>query len=195
MAMNKSDGDVVDAGSVTWGVTAQTGVLTDVLLGRPDHFRWVPLNSISAVNQANQEQMGYHFDHAKAMQQHQAMVDVYQQNGVTCHFVGADEGLPSSVFTRDSSFMTPWGAVITSIQTPPRRRDYSVASEFYRNAGIPIWKWVTADHFEGGDFVMIKPGVALLGRPVALRPWYERRPTGSSCRPQNLGSRRARRPP
>lgn len=23
------------------GVTAQTGVLTDVLLGKPDHFRWV----------------------------------------------------------------------------------------------------------------------------------------------------------
>ena len=163
MAINKLDGDVTDPGSVTWGVTAQTGVLTDVLLGRPDHFRWVPLNSISAVNQANQEQMGYRFDHAKAMQQHQSMVDVYQQNGVTCHFVEADEGLPSSVFTRDSSFMTPWGAVITSIQTPPRRRDYSVASEFYRGAGIPIWKWVTADHFEGGDFVIVKPGVALLG--------------------------------
>ena len=72
-------------------------------------------------------------------------------------------GLPSSVFTRDSSFMTPWGAVITSIQTPPRRQDYSVVSEFYRNAGIPIWKWVTADHFEGGDFVIVRPGTALLG--------------------------------
>ena len=163
MTMSRLEGDTVDPGSVKWGVTAQTGVLTDVLLGRPDHFRWVPLNSISAVNQANQEQMGYRFDHSKAMQQHQSMVDVYQQNGVSCHFVEADEGLPSSVFTRDSSFMTPWGAVITSIQTPPRRRDYSVASDFYRNAGIPIWKWVTADHFEGGDFVMIKPGVTLLG--------------------------------
>jgi N-dimethylarginine dimethylaminohydrolase len=163
MTMSRLEGDTVDPESVKWGVTAQTGVLTDVLLGRPDYFRWVPLNSISAVNQANQEQMGYRFDHSKAMQQHQSMVDVYQQNGVSCHFVEADEGLPSSVFTRDSSFMTPWGAVITSIQTPPRRRDYSVASEFYRDAGIPIWKWVTADHFEGGDFVMIKPGVALLG--------------------------------
>ena len=161
--MSKLKGGTVDSSSVEWGVNAQTGVLTDVLLGRPDHFRWVPLNSISAVNQANQEQMGYRFDHSKAMQQHQSMVDVYQQNGVKCHFVEADEGLPSSVFTRDSSFMTPWGAVITSIQTPPRRRDYSVASEFYRAAGIPIWKWVTADHFEGGDFVITKPGTALLG--------------------------------
>ncbi len=149
--------------TVSWGVKAQTGELTDVLLGKPDHFRWVPLNSISAVTLANQEQMGYRFDKQRAMQQHQRMVEVYETNGVRCHFVEADEGLPSSVFTRDSSFMTPWGAVITSIQTPPRRQDYSVVSDFYRNAGIPIWKWVTEDHFEGGDFVIVKPGVALLG--------------------------------
>ena len=150
-------------GPVAWGINEQTGVLTDVLLGRPDHFRWVPLNSISAVNQANQEKMGYNFDREKALIQHQNMVAVYEANGVKCHFVASDEGLSSSVFTRDSSFMSPWGAVITSIQTPPRRQDYSVVSEFYRNAGIPIWKWVTADHFEGGDFVIVKPGVSLLG--------------------------------
>lgn len=148
---------------VRWGVSAQTGVLTDVLLGKPDHFAWVPLNSISAVTQANQEQMGYRFDGQRAMRQHREMVDVYEANGVRCHFAQADPGLPSSVFTRDSSFMTPWGAVIASIQTPPRRQDYAVISEFYRMAGIPIWKWVTADHFEGGDFVILKPGVALLG--------------------------------
>lgn len=146
-----------------WGITAQTGVLTDVLLGKPDHFRWVPLNSISAVTFANQEQLGHRFDKQKAMSQHRQMVDIYEKAGVRCHFAEADEGLPSSVFTRDSSFLTPWGAVIASIQTPPRRRDYAVASEFYRKAGIPIWKWVTAGHFEGGDFVILKPGVVLLG--------------------------------
>ena len=149
--------------TVKWGVNAQTGVLTDVLLGRPDHFRWVPLNSISAVTFANMDKTGYRFDQQKAMRQHREMVDIYEKNGVRVHFADADEGLPSSVFTRDSSFMTPWGAVITSIQTPPRRRDYAVASEFYHRAGIPIWKWVTAGHFEGGDFCILKPGVALLG--------------------------------
>ncbi|MFK7938313.1 MAG: dimethylarginine dimethylaminohydrolase family protein [Roseovarius sp.] len=152
-----------ETAAIRWGVTAQTGVLTDVLLGRPDHFRWVPLNSISAVTLANMEQMGHRFDAQRAQAQHAAMVEVYRENGVNVHFVDADEGLPSSVFTRDSSFMTPWGAVITSIQTPPRRRDYAVASQFYTQAGIPIWNWVTAGHFEGGDFTILKPGVALLG--------------------------------
>ena len=148
---------------VRWGIEAQTGLLTDVLLGKPDHFRWVPLNSISAVTFANMDKMGYRFDQQTAMRQHREMVDVYTRNGVQVHFADADEGLPSSVFTRDSSFMTPWGAVIASIQTPPRRRDYSVATKFYTRAGIPIWNWVTAGHFEGGDFVILKPGVALLG--------------------------------
>jgi N-dimethylarginine dimethylaminohydrolase len=155
----KDDG----ADSGTWGVNAQTGVLRDVLLGKPDHFRWVPLNAISAVTLSNQEAMGYRFDKQKALRQHRRMVEAYEAANVRCHFVEADEGLPSSVFTRDSSFMTPWGAVIASVQTPPRRRDYAVVSEFYRAADIPIWKWVTANHFEGGDFVILKSGVTLLG--------------------------------
>lgn len=109
---------------VEWNINAQTGVLMGVLLGKPDHFRSVPLNSISAVNQANQEQMGYRFDKQKAMQQHRQMVKIYEANGIKCRFVEADKGLPSSVFTRASSFMTPWGAVITSIQAFARRQDY-----------------------------------------------------------------------
>lgn len=160
---NENMNTVDQTSNMRWGVQAQTGVLTDVLLGRPDHFRWVPLNSISAVTFANMEQMGHRFDQQTAMKQHREMVDVYEKNDVRVHYADADPGLPSSVFTRDSSFMTPWGAVIASIQTPPRRRDYSVATQFYHRAGIPIWKWVTAGHFEGGDFVILKPGVALLG--------------------------------
>ena len=117
--------DTQDTSEVEWGIEAQTGVLTDVLLGKPDHFRCVPLNSISAVTLANQEQLGLRFDSQKAMQQHQRMVEVYEANGVRCHFVEANEGLPSSVFTRDSSFMTPWGAVITSIHPPPSARLFS----------------------------------------------------------------------
>ena len=59
---------------IPWCIQAQTGVLTDVLLGKPDHFRWVPLNSISAVTFANQQSMDYRFDKDTAMRQHQRMV-------------------------------------------------------------------------------------------------------------------------
>src|SRR5262245_56585603 len=73
-------------GAVPWGVSAQTGELTDVLLGKPDFFRWVPLNSISAVTFANQEQMGHRFDRQKAMHQHRLMVNAYEKAVVRCHF-------------------------------------------------------------------------------------------------------------
>jgi N-dimethylarginine dimethylaminohydrolase len=72
--------------------------------------------------------------------------------------------------------MTSWDAVIASIKTPPRRRDYAAIYEFYRSDDIPIWKWITADHFEGGDFVIVKPGITLLGwsGDRSTRNWRQR---------------------
>jgi N-dimethylarginine dimethylaminohydrolase len=161
--MNASVAAATSPDTRTFGLDNQSGVLTDVLLGRPDHFRWVPLNAISAVTFANMERSGHHFDQERALTQHRAMVDVYRQAGVRCHFLDADVGLPSSVYARDSSFMTPWGPVVASIQTPPRRRDYAVVASFFAREGIPVWNWVTAGHFEGGDFGIIAPGAVVLG--------------------------------
>ena len=149
--------------TVAWGLDNHTGVLTDVLLGRPDHFRWVHLNAMSETTFANMERLGHHFDRERALTQHRRMVEAYREAGVHCHFLDAEEALSSSVYARDSSFMTPWGPVVTSIQTPPRRRDYAIVAGFYGREGVPIWRWVTADHFEGGDFAIVAPGVAVLG--------------------------------
>ncbi len=148
---------------IKWSLDNQTGALAEVLLARPDNFRWVPLNSISAVTFANQDRTGVRFDREAALAQHRGMVDAFERAGVRCHFLDADEGLTSSVFARDSSFVTPWGPVVASIQTPPRRRDYAVVASFYAREQTPIWKWVTAGHFEGGDFGIIEPGSVILG--------------------------------
>ena len=146
-----------------WGVDNATGVLRDVLLGKPDHFGWRPISAIARRTFANLDTLGITFDRQLAMRQHREMVDIYHGAGVRTHFLDADEGLACSVYARDSSAMTPWGALITSIQTPYRRRDYALVAEFYRRAGIPIWHWVTAAHFEGGDFDIVEPGFVLLG--------------------------------
>jgi hypothetical protein len=34
-------------GSTDWGVNSEYGVLRDVLLGPPQHFKWLPTSSIS----------------------------------------------------------------------------------------------------------------------------------------------------
>lgn len=146
-----------------WGVDNATGVLRDVLLGKPDHFGWRPISHIAKRTFANLEALGIRFDAQLAMKQHREMVEIYHHCGVRTHFLDADEGLPCSVYARDSSAMTPWGGLICSIQTPYRRRDYAVVTKFYQDAGIPIWRWTTAGHFEGGDFDIIEPGAVLIG--------------------------------
>lgn len=146
-----------------WGVDNAYMPLRDVLLAKPDNFTWLPMNSIARHTFANMEKLGLRFDKQTAMRQHREMVDVYERQGIRTHFIDVDEGLHYSIFARDSSFMTPWGAVIAAIQTPARHRDYAVAARFYLAAGIPIWKWVTAGFFEGGDFVIVEPGAVLLG--------------------------------
>ncbi|MEE2981042.1 MAG: arginine deiminase family protein [Pseudomonadota bacterium] len=161
MSGNGSDLNAPDLNG--WGIDNDYGVLRDVLLGKPDHFEWRPISQIAKRTFNNLETLGITYNHQLAQRQHREMVDIYEANGVTVHLLDADEGLPCSVYARDSSAMTPWGALVTSIQTPFRRRDYSVVTRFYNRMNIPIWNWVTAGHFEGGDFDIIEPGAVLLG--------------------------------
>ncbi len=146
-----------------WGVNNAAAPLRDVLLGDPAEFEWRPVSAIARRTLQNLKRLGTRFDRQLAMQQHREMVDIYINNGVRCHFLDAYEGLPYSVFARDNNAMTPWGPLVTSCQALARRRDYAVVAEFYRRAGVPIWKWVTAGYFEGGDFDIIEPGAVILG--------------------------------
>ena len=91
------------------------------------------------------------------------MIDAYRSAGVTVHTLAADPGLPYQIFARDSSVMTPWGAVVMQLQKPYRRGEYAACLRFYLEAGIPIYDLVTAGNVEGGDFMVLRPGVAACG--------------------------------
>jgi N-dimethylarginine dimethylaminohydrolase len=97
------------------------------------------------------------------MAQHEQMVAIYEENGVCCHYLRPDEILHRNFFARDSSVMTPWGALICHMQLKVRRADYVTAIQFYQENNIPIWNFATAGHFEGGDFVILEPGKVLIG--------------------------------
>ncbi|MEM8852541.1 MAG: arginine deiminase family protein [Pseudomonadota bacterium] len=145
--------------AIPYGLNSETGVLRHVLLGAPDHFAWRPVSAVARQTLSE----GRSFDKAVALTQHGEMVAAYEAAGVTCHYLPARPHNAYAVFARDSSFMTPWGAVITMIQTPYRRGDYALALEFYERMGIPVWKMVTAGHFEGGDLHIVKPGLVFCG--------------------------------
>jgi len=146
-----------------WGIDNDFGVLKDVLLGRPDYFRWVEAGPLIGRTLNNMHKTGAKFDFDLAMQQHKAMVQVYEDAGVTCHYLDADPVLHRNFFARDSSAMTPWGALICHMQLKCRRADYVTVIKFYQENNIPIWQYASAGHFEGGDFVILEPGTVLIG--------------------------------
>lgn len=149
--------------SQNWGINNDYAKLTDVLLGRPEYFKWVEAGPLIGRTLANAHKTGVKFDLQKAMAQHSEMVSIYEKNGVTCHYLDSDEVLHRNFFARDSSAMTPWGALICHMQLKCRRADYATAIKFYQENNIPIWKFATAGHFEGGDFNIIEPGRVLIG--------------------------------
>ena len=74
-----------------------------------------------------------------------------------------DRPLPYQVFARDSSVMTPGGAVVTQMAQPWRRGEYAEVIRFYQRNEIPIANMITAGSLEGGDVCMVEPGVMLIG--------------------------------
>src|SRR5919197_1907128 len=137
-----------------WGVDSEYGRLLDVLLCPPENFRWLPT---SAISRATLES-GRTFDLAEARRQHAEMVSAYQDAGVRVHYLEPDPALPYQVFARDSSVMTPGGAIVTQLNQWWRRGEYAPVIRFYERSEIPIKAMVTAAAFEGGDFITVEPG-------------------------------------
>ncbi len=148
-----------------WGIDSEYGRLRDVLIGPVDNFSWQAGNAVAQ----RAERVGLKFDFAVAKAQYGEMLDAYRQAGVTLHTLQPSSELPYQIFARDSSVMTPWGAVIMQLQKPYRRGEYAECLRFYLDAGIPIYDLVTAGNVEGGDFMVLKPGVGglrLFGRAL-----------------------------
>ncbi|HTV98140.1 MAG TPA: arginine deiminase family protein [Steroidobacteraceae bacterium] len=161
-----------------WGVDSEYGRLRDVLIGPIDHFSWRGGNAVAQRS----ERVGLKFDFETARAQYDEILDAYRQAGATIHLLAADPQLPYQIFARDSSAMTPWGAVILQTHKPYRRGEYAACIQFYLDAGIPIYDLITAGNLEGGDFMVLKPGTAVCGfsgersiEPAVrqLQRWFE----------------------
>ena len=113
-----------------FGADSEYGVLREVLLGKPDYYRWVEAGPIIRRTFENADRTGAKFDFATATAQHREMVSIYESAGVKCHFLDSDEVLHRNFFARDSSAMTPWGPVICHMQLKCRRADYVTAISF-----------------------------------------------------------------
>mgnify|MGYP001827282437 FL=1 len=154
---------MLDQETRKWGIDNDYAPLRDVLLGMPTHYEWVEAGPLIGRTLENAHMTGAKFNLQTAMAQHAEMVSIYEDNGITCHYLDSDPVLHRNFFARDSSAMTPWGALICHMQLKVRRADYVTAIKFYQDNSIPIWNYATAGHFEGGDFVILEPGKVLIG--------------------------------
>jgi N-dimethylarginine dimethylaminohydrolase len=59
--------------------------------------------------------------------------------------------------------MTPNGAVVTQPAQWWRRGEYAPVIRFYQGAAIPIRGMITAGTLEGGDVMILEPGLAVIG--------------------------------
>lgn len=141
-----------------WGFRNETDVLTDVLLGPPDHLRHLATSSLSRRTLREQPA---DIDVSRA--QHRELVAAYQHFGVRVHWHLPEPELPMQVYARDSSVMTPYGAIITAMANWWRRGENYAAIRTYERLGIPLYDMVTAGTFEGGDFNVIEQDCVLIG--------------------------------
>ncbi|MDE3832162.1 dimethylarginine dimethylaminohydrolase family protein [Sinorhizobium meliloti] len=141
-----------------WGVDSEYGVLKDVLLCSPQHYGWVPINSV--VREKMTENVP---DVVAAMSQHDEIVSAFGENGVNVHFLEPQPHLIFQSDTRDSSQMTPWGAAILQLRHIERRGEYASVIDFYRSKGIPIPLMSSKGTIEGGDISVTKPGLVIVG--------------------------------
>ncbi len=137
-----------------WRVASETGRLTDVLLCRPEHYRWLPLNAIAreslAEGQADQQQV---------QREYREFEDALRHAGVRCHFLPPEPHLPYQCYTRDSSQTTPWGVLLTQMFKPERRGEYAAIMRFHDR----FWRLANHGTIEGGDIAIIRPGLAAIG--------------------------------
>lgn len=161
-----------------WGVDSEYGTLHDVLVGPIDNFSWQAGNAVAQRT----ERLGLTFDKDVARRQYREMTHAYEQAGVTVHTLKPEDCLPYQVFARDSSVMTPWGAIIMQLHMPYRRGEIASVLRFYLEKNIPIYDMVSAGNVEGGDFMVLKPGVAACGfsgeRSIGpavnqIKAWFE----------------------
>jgi N-dimethylarginine dimethylaminohydrolase len=141
-----------------WGFRNETDPLTDVLLGSPRYLKHMATSSLSRKT-LRESPANIEIAHA----QHRELVSAYEHFGVRVHWHEPEPELPMQVYSRDSSVMTPYGAIITAMADVWRRGENFAAIRTYARLGIPLYDMVTAGTFEGGDFNVIEDRCVLIG--------------------------------
>ncbi|WP_149539930.1 dimethylarginine dimethylaminohydrolase family protein [Siccirubricoccus phaeus] len=142
-----------------WTVASETGRLLEVLVCPPDHYRWLPTNSIARRTLA----AGGEPDLLGLQTQHRELVAALEQGGAKVHVLPPQPHLPYMVYTRDSVVVTHRGPVLCQLERPQRRGEYAYLIDWHEDHGSRFWRKSSAGTLEGGDFHILRPGLAVIG--------------------------------
>ncbi|MDJ0389041.1 arginine deiminase family protein [Roseomonas sp. E05] len=143
-----------------WRLASETGALREVLVCPPDHYRWLPTNSIARRTLAEARQAPAP---AHLAAQHAELVAALREGGASVHQLQPEPHLPYMVYTRDSVVVTHRGPVLCQLERPQRRGEYAALLDFHAAHGSGFWRKSSAGTLEGGDIHILRPGLAVIG--------------------------------
>lgn len=158
-----------------WGCDNDVGQLRAVLMHRPG-------DEMSVVDPSKKiERLASYGDEAgqswywrgnripsleQQQAQHDALTKALRDEGVEVILVDkAAPGCHKQIYTRDSVIGVQGGAIVTRLGPKVRRGEEAPVTKKLAEIGMPILRTVTGNGImEGGSFVWLKPGLAVIGR-------------------------------
>jgi len=141
-----------------WGCSSEIGRLRAVILHRPGpEIENLPQDLSSVLFM---ERM----DPIRAGEQHDAMAEIYRQNGVAVHYIEKMPlNKPNGMFARDLAAMTPEGLIIARPGTMVRRGEERYLAETAASLGVPILRTIAGSGtFEGADLYLVNRDLAVI---------------------------------
>lgn len=134
-----------------------TGVLKKVLVSRPEYLKPAPINEIARKWENTR------LDVDKMLEEHQAFVNAYKDEGVEVEFLDADPGRPNSVFARDFGGCIREGYILGTFKLPLRYQEHNDYQKRMETLGVPLVAKCENGLFEGGDFAFLRENLIALG--------------------------------
>ncbi|MDH3667808.1 MAG: arginine deiminase-related protein [Paracoccaceae bacterium] len=158
-----------------WGCDNDVGRLRMVLMHRPgDEMSIIdPSKRIERLNSYGDEEGQTWYwrgdrlpDLAQQQAQHDALTEALRDEGVEVVLIDkAAPGRHKQIYTRDSCIGVQGGAIVTRLGPIVRRGEEAPVTQALARAGCPILRTVNGTGLmEGGSFVWLKPGLAVIGR-------------------------------
>jgi N-dimethylarginine dimethylaminohydrolase len=105
-------------------------------------------------------------DIRKAQRQHDGIVDVFRQQGITVHLLEPEASVrPNQMFCADLCAMTPQGVILARPAGRVRAGEERPVARRLADLGVPILRMMTGDAvFEGADLMWLDGTTAIVGR-------------------------------